>query len=44
LNFINTANFALPNLQRGNPAFGRITSLIDGNRARTVQLGLHYRF
>jgi len=44
LNFINKANFALPNLQRGNAAFGRITSLIDGNQARTIQFGLHYRF
>ena len=44
LNFINRANFGLPVLQRGNRAFGRITSLIDGNQARIVQMGLHYKF
>jgi len=44
LNFINHANFALPNQQRGNPNFGRISSLIGGNQARIIQLGLHYKF
>ena len=44
LNFINHANFALPVLQRGNASFGRINSLIGGNQARIVQLGLHYKF
>lgn len=44
LNFINHANFALPNQQRGNSNFGRISSLVDGNQARIIQLGLHYKF
>jgi len=44
LNFINHANFALPNVQQGSPSFGRITSLIPGNQSRIVQIGLHYRF
>ncbi len=44
LNFINHANFALPNQQRGNSNFGRINGLIGGNQARIIQLGLHYRF
>jgi hypothetical protein len=44
LNFLNHANFALPNQQRGSPAFGQITSLVAGNQSRIVQLGLHYKF
>jgi len=44
LNFINNPNFSLPNLSRGNAAFGRITSLIDTNQARIIQLGLHFKF
>jgi hypothetical protein len=44
LNFINHANFGLPNLNRGSAAFGRITTLIAGNEARIIQLGLHYKF
>jgi Carboxypeptidase regulatory-like domain len=44
LNFINRANFGLPNLNRGSAAFGRITTLIAGNEARIIQLGLHYKF
>jgi hypothetical protein len=44
LNFINNPNFSLPNLNRGNAAFGRITSLIDTNQARIIQLGLHFKF
>lgn len=44
LNFINKANFGLPNLNRGNNAFGRITGLAPGNQARIIQLGLHLKF
>jgi hypothetical protein len=44
LNFANHANFNLPNQTRGNPNFGRVNSLIGGNQARIIQLGLHYRF
>ena len=44
MNFINNPNFGLPNLNRGNAAFGRITSLIDTNQARIIQLGLHFKF
>jgi len=44
LNFLNHANFNLPNQSRGVAAFGRVSSLIGGNQARIVQLGLHYRF
>jgi hypothetical protein len=44
LNFLNHANFALPDGSRGNPSFGRINSLIGGNEARIIQMGLHYQF
>ncbi|MBS1827127.1 MAG: TonB-dependent receptor [Acidobacteria bacterium] len=44
LNFINHANFGLPDLVRGSPTFGRISSVAPGNENRIVQLGLHYRF
>ncbi len=44
LNSINNPNFGLPGLQRGSPTFGRISSLIDGNQARIIQFGLHYKF
>jgi hypothetical protein len=44
LNFMNHANFNLPNQSRGVPAFGTVSSLIGGNQARIIQLGLHYRF
>jgi hypothetical protein len=44
LNFINHPNFNLPNLNRGNAAFGRITSLIDTNQARILQFGLHFKY
>lgn len=44
LNFMNRANFDVPNQSRGVPAFGRVNSLIGGNQARIIQLGLHYRF
>jgi hypothetical protein len=44
LNFVNNPSFNLPNLSRGNAAFGRITSLVDGNQARIIQFGLHFKF
>jgi hypothetical protein len=44
MNFLNRANFALPNQGRGVANFGRISELIDGNQARIIQLGLHYKF
>ena len=44
LNFLNRANFALPNQNRGVANFGRINGLISGNQARIIQLGLHCRF
>jgi hypothetical protein len=44
MNFINNPNFGLPTLNRGTAAFGRITSLIDTNQARIIQLGLHFKF
>lgn len=44
LNFLNRANFALPNQSRGVANFGRVSSLAPGNQARIIQLGLHYRF
>jgi hypothetical protein len=44
MNFINHANFGLPNLSRGNAAFGRITGLGGGVAARIIQFGLHYKF
>lgn len=44
LNFINHANFNLPNQNRGVANFGRVGSLIGGNQARIIQLGLHYKF
>ncbi len=44
LNFINNPNFNVPNLSRGQAAFGRITSLIEGNQARIIQFGLHFKF
>jgi hypothetical protein len=44
LNFINHANFTVPNAQRGSPAFGRLSGLLFGNQARIVQFGLHYKF
>jgi hypothetical protein len=44
LNFLNKPNFGLPNLNRGNAAFGRITGLAPGNQARIIQLGLHFKF
>ena len=44
MNFLNHASFGLPNLSRGNAAFGRITSLGPGVAARIIQFGLHYKF
>jgi hypothetical protein len=44
LNFANHPNFGPPNQLRGNTNFGRINSLIGGNQARIIQLGLHYKF
>ncbi len=44
LNFINHANFGLPDLNRGSPNFGRISTQPGANDNRIVQLGLHYRF
>lgn len=44
LNFLNHANFALPNQNRGVANFGRISGLLSGNQARIIQLGLHYKF
>lgn len=44
LNFMNHANFALPNQNRGVANFGRVSGLINGNQARIIQLGLHYKF
>jgi hypothetical protein len=44
LNFLNHANFGLPNQSRGVANFGRISGLIGGNQARIVQVGLHYKF
>jgi Carboxypeptidase regulatory-like domain/TonB dependent receptor len=41
-NLFNRPNFALPNNQRGNPAFGQINStLTDG---RVIQLGLKFTY
>ena len=44
LNLPNHPNFNLPEQRRGRGNFGRISSLITGNQARIIQLGLHYRF
>ncbi len=44
LNFPNMPSFGLPNLSRGAGTFGRITSLVDGNQARIIQFGLHFKF
>jgi hypothetical protein len=44
LNFLNHANFGLPNVSQGNAAFGQINALVGGSQSRIVQLGLHYKF
>ena len=44
LNVPNHPNFNLPEQRRGRGNFGRISSLIPGNQARIIQVGLHYKF
>jgi hypothetical protein len=44
LNLTNHANFANPDTRLGSPTFGQITSLVAGNQARIIQLGLHVKF
>ena len=44
LNLPNHPNFNLPEQRRGRGNFGRVSSLIPGNQARIIQLGLHYKF
>jgi hypothetical protein len=44
LNCINKPNFNLPNLSRGSPTFGQITSVIGINSNRVLQFGLVYTF
>jgi hypothetical protein len=44
LNFTNHANFAPPNTQQGSATFGEVTSLVSGNQARILQIGLHLKF
>ena len=44
LNFTNHASFAPPNTQQGSATFGEVTSLVAGNPARIIQLGLHLKF
>ncbi len=44
LNLANHPNFNLPAQERGAADFGRVNSLIEGNQARIIQLGLHYKF
>jgi outer membrane receptor protein involved in Fe transport len=44
MNLTNHANFANPNTQRGSSTFGKVTSLVTGNQARIIQLGLRLQF
>jgi hypothetical protein len=44
LNLTNHADFANPDTRLGSPTFGQITSLVTGNQARIIQLGLHIQF
>ncbi len=44
LNFTNHPNFASPNTQQGSATFGQVTSLVAGNQARIIQIGLHLKF
>jgi hypothetical protein len=44
LNLTNHANFANPDTRRGSSTFGQVTSLVSGNQARIIQLGLHLKF
>jgi hypothetical protein len=41
-NAFNRPNFGLPNNQRGNPAFGRISTTV--NDGRIIQFGLKVTF
>jgi len=44
LNFLNHPNFANPDTRQGSATFGQITSLVGGNQARILQLGVHWKF
>jgi hypothetical protein len=44
LNLTNHANFANPDTRQGSPTFGEVTTLVSGNQARIIQLGLHVKF
>jgi hypothetical protein len=44
LNLTNHANFANPDTRQGSPTFGQVTTLVSGNQARIIQLGLHIKF
>jgi hypothetical protein len=44
LNLTNHPNFSIPNTQEGSSTFGQITTLVAGNQARIIQLGLHLQF
>jgi hypothetical protein len=44
LNLTNHADFANPDTRLGSATFGQITSLVTGNQARIIQLGLHFKF
>jgi len=44
LNFTNHANFANPDTRQGSSTFGQVTTLVSGNQARIIQLGLHLKF
>jgi len=44
LNFLNHPSFANPDTRQGSSTFGQITSLVQGNQSRIIQLGLHLRF
>jgi Carboxypeptidase regulatory-like domain/TonB dependent receptor len=44
LNILNHANFANPDTRQGSPTFGQVTSLVSGNQARILQLGIHLQF
>jgi hypothetical protein len=43
-NLPNHANFANPELRRGNPAFGRISSVLPGTNGRLLQYSLRLEF
>jgi outer membrane receptor protein involved in Fe transport len=44
LNLTNHANFSIPNTQDGSSTFGQVTTLVAGNQARIIQLGMHLKF